>query len=721
MCAVMTIFLLFLLMGFANAEPINLSGEWSQFQKDGQMSAYQSLIGLINHTYMANSTGNGQPTLQPLVSDFNGFRKIIIVQNFSLFIYSSNFTLEKSIDLNDTIYSITTSDFDLDGNTEIILVKKELEDTSQEDNISIIINFRVYEYTASTLNLEKNFNISLPLFSANLYGSPEYRWGNINPKISNIICGQFIGANDCIFISPLNITERNIYAFNSSATSENDNLLLNLNISAYAEPLHDTTHSNSLWLYSSGRTFWTLDDLNGDGFNEINFVWANSFMSYPATFLFGRAMFFSIDKNSNFIRNVSLTVTNYTFIDTQDPSGTGGFGLKTEAIDNTITKLYNFNGINKYILVAINRRIASDQSSASFFGIYDNVGDIIGETGYDFGYNIQTAPDIVTICPYNLDFIPYNPIIYIYSNWVGQTIYGSARACGELQTAEQEILIPFFPFSPADKELFLNETPSFFKGNIKGITTNVYPLLDLITKSGIASLETPSTFSFNLLPFNDTEWSIPADINKDNYTEFIYINGTDFSIFNGSIPPIPPIPPTNNSLPYLFLHLNQLSQPYGCVKVNVPLIIEPQAYDLENDTIYYAYRCFEGDNLSAFTTNKTAICTYSVFGDYNISISVNDTAGNGIDYRTAYYPKLITVSDEECTCGYSDNSLCFSYDIVNPRNINKGILPDIYYGMKGFLNHSFSPIYIILFCCFLVAFIVGLFALMGKLLSIGRR
>lgn len=210
--------------------------------------------------------------------------------------------------------------------------------------------------------------------------------------------------------------------------------------------------------------------------------------------------------------------------------------------------------------------------------------------------------------------------------------------------------------------------------------------------------------------FNSTDldgdgiWDMPYVINETYIIDYLPLNSTILSI---------------NYLPYLILDMSQISQHYGCVKPNIAVIIQPQAYDVENDTIYFAHKCSDENNLSEFTTNATKICIYSQEGSYNLIISVNDTE-NGIDYRTAYYPQLITVSDEECLCGYNNTGMCINIQIVNTKDINKGILPNIYNGMRGFLNNSFTPLFILVFGIIFIGCIILLAGLMAKLGRLGK-
>jgi hypothetical protein len=188
---------------------------------------------------------------------------------------------------------------------------------------------------------------------------------------------------------------------------------------------------------------------------------------------------------------------------------------------------------------------------------------------------------------------------------------------------------------------------------------------------------------------------LPLTPNSINATKYGYINGTSFNltgnIFNITI--ILPfnqsnitLPPVNNSLPSI-ISLN-LSQIYCCVKPDIPLIIETLATDPENDTIQYAYKCSDGEVLSNFTTNNTAICTYSSLGERNFTIAIRDVIHPSI---YLIFTKYILVTTRDCVMGSSDNSICLDLKIVDIDNENEGILPQIYFGTLAVLVTMSKP------------------------------
>ena len=631
---------------------VSAIGEWSQLQKDAEMSAYQILAGSLNNYNFSNMINSSTPTLEPIISDLNGARKVLIVRNTELSIYNSNLVLENTYNISREIYAMTTYDFDNDGNNEIIMIinnESSSPDYSSNGDPAIAgsINFTVLEYPSLTISKEISIDLPITLsWDTGCLGSCANF--DITRKIGNIACGDFIGPNDCIFMSPLNYTQRFIYAFNSSAITQDDNLLKDLRISDYFNGIIKTgcepDHNATAW--SSGKIYFSLADINDDFSNEINFVWSNYFTpeSLNCSLSGNLSKFFSIDNNGNVIKDFQIYHNSASSV-----------SLFNSGIDNTITKIDDGN-----ILLAENHRKCTSSayctvSDASLFEILDNSGNL----KYLAEYSMPTPPSQAS-SSHKIDFIVYNNKVYVYSN----------KQNGYIQQ-----LSVIDGYGSSVNSYFNNKT-ELFNGFIKATDFDNDGVLEFITPYGVANINTTLTqyIDFNLLDSADNmRYSIPTDINKDYNIEMLFINSSKMATVSGE-------PFTNtNTITNLFW---STGTPL-CLGSSIDYSVNYT--DPESNSIYLRTDCFGNGSYitSSLSFNPVGLCNYSVLGNYNAEICIKDIYHSSYDSCKTHY---ISVAYTNCY-NTGENAGNESY-----INAGIGVSNDFGFYTQNFSNHNAGSI-----------------------------
>jgi hypothetical protein len=170
-----------------------------------------------------------------------------------------------------------------------------------------------------------------------------------------------------------------------------------------------------------------------------------------------------------------------------------------------------------------------------------------------------------------------------------------------------------------------------------------------------------------------------------------------------------------NNLPTI---TSLLFSPDVYIKPNSTLLVIVNATDLENDTIGYAFKCSASDSITAFSSNSTKTCYYTLEGNYDFTAYVNDT---NTFHNNTYnsYTQTIVVTPETIVKSDVGGSLPIPSDIVNIKEIDRGVLPQIYLGLEGFFGNMIRPA-IIIGIAIIGALIIGLIGtLILKIVKIG--
>jgi hypothetical protein len=112
---------------------------------------------------------------------------------------------------------------------------------------------------------------------------------------------------------------------------------------------------------------------------------------------------------------------------------------------------------------------------------------------------------------------------------------------------------------------------------------------------------------------------------------------------------------------------------------------------LENDTIGYAYKCKDGDVMSSFSSNNSFNCAYTSEGEFTVSLYANDTQHT--DWTTYTFQMISTVDALDLIdCYGREPCVSLPIPLVDTKDINKGLLPTIYFGMLAFFGSSIAPL-----------------------------
>lgn len=275
------------------------------------------------------------------------------------------------------------------------------------------------------------------------------------------------------------------------------------------------------------------------------------------------------------------------------------------------------------------------------------------------------------------------------------------------------------------------------------------------------------SYTFNNLGRTQTNGILTlADMNNNNFDDFIFSQGNVTSIFDPAIPVylLPnrtaiasgssciPVQysfdgfldivctSTSNTTAFYSNLSNQNSyissvsvDPSQIIATGQTLNILISATDPESDTIYYSRKCFEGDSYSSDSVTSTLTCIYNSSGIYNITVRVKDIFHSTYNY--ASFLETVTTSGSVCnnngTCDSSigeTNSNCpfdcpstvvsnttsvvggttIPNDLVNVENTEQGLLPEIYYGTLGFMSYVLTPSIILIFIIFFVLIIFAI-------------
>lgn len=212
---------------------------------------------------------------------------------------------------------------------------------------------------------------------------------------------------------------------------------------------------------------------------------------------------------------------------------------------------------------------------------------------------------------------------------------------------------------------------------------------------------------------------IPADLNVDGFQEVICSqNGNTIEFYSTAVNGNAVI----NSVTY---------DPATTIIKQTYLNAIVSATDPEgNSPLYYISKCSNSANWSVEDNNNIRSCYYSIIGTYNLTIAVRDPYHS----TYVYFSQPILVTETGIICG---NGICESGEtytscpadclsnvtqtqatetggmplptkIVDVNNVEQGLLPEIYYGILGFLSNTLSPMIILVFAIFFVLIMLTL-------------
>jgi hypothetical protein len=370
-----------------------------------------------------------------------------------------------------------------------------------------------------------------------------------------------------------------------------------------------------------------------------------------------------------------------------NPTGTSLWKLAT-LVDNGISManpsltldLYNLDG-SSYWSKTIK---AGGSSSIRFYG----------DMAVSIDYNGNLLPDIYVTGYMTYTLNPETEMLRIYSGNDGNLLFSNNITFGTLGVTSHKLTI-------ADMN---HDTKDDFVYNMQG-NLSVYD-----------AQNNQILFNYNGVP---SGYCIPADLNFDGNLDVICSASGDTKLFTSNY--------TNQNA----VITSVIYDPSTAFAVNTNLNMIISATDFEgNSPLYYRHKCFASDNWSVENTNPSQSCYYNSIGTFENSIGVRDLYHS--DYVT--FAQTIYVSETGTLCGndiceIGENSVncpadCISNvtqtqatetggmplptKIVDVNNVEQGLLPEIYYGILGFLSNTLTPMIILVFTIFFVLIMLAI-------------
>jgi hypothetical protein len=223
---------------------------------------------------------------------------------------------------------------------------------------------------------------------------------------------------------------------------------------------------------------------------------------------------------------------------------------------------------------------------------------------------------------------------------------------------------------------------------------------------------------------------IPADLTYDGLQDIVCTSSVNTTMYT---------PLYDNQAPQL---ISVTYDPSTIVQANATLYMIISANDTEADILLYAHKCYTADSWHE-SGSPTQSCVYTEVGEYNNTIGVRDIA-HPDNYSVFSQNIIVTSSGSLC----NNNAVCeaelgenygncpsdceipetptpnytqaqggmtIPVELVSTENINEGLLPEVYFGVLGFLSNTLSPMMVLIFVVFFVLIILAIGGIIKKI------
>ena len=388
----------------------------------------------------------------------------------------------------------------------------------------------------------------------------------------------------------------------------------------------------------------------------------------------------------------------------------------------------NNDGINEYMAQSIDKILIFSNTTSGGSFIRFNIS---GEGYKSARFFNANGTYLIGVLTSNYNYLRiYNPdgsLAYSHQNYLSQPA-GMCVADYDGDNYDELMTADWYNInSNTNYSVFDGDASLIYRTNQSISGTYIYDLMcakmegantyDFITsglkydiEQGIVNIFSPITnnsiFYFDKIPTINTPLSCSAgDGNTDGFLEVIcsqydyngytiYIYSTNTTNFTANINP------TINSISFY---------PATTINMGETIYATINAVDNENDTIYYSGRCNSTANFTTENTSSIISCYYANAGSFTITLRVKDA----FHYWYNTFSQTIIVRSQNYT--QVEGGLALPMDLVNPNNINQGLLPEIYYGILAFASGSYLPLFVIIFGIFVVLIILALFGIVKRI------
>jgi len=281
-----------------------------------------------------------------------------------------------------------------------------------------------------------------------------------------------------------------------------------------------------------------------------------------------------------------------------------------------------------------------------------------------------------------------------------------------------------YPYNSQIVRLDNDTTPDFMMSN--GTRLDV-----------ISPFKNTMLYNSTLISGSSISTCVPADVDYDGLQEIICSGTLNTTIFQ-------PNYVNQNAV------IDSVSySPSLTVAPSTTVIATVNASDVEDDLLYYSIKCSDSDSQSSENNNPAQSCTYLSEGLFNLTVFVRDLFHAGQYNSFSQFVNVSVLNVGSCnnngTCDAGENYFNCPNDCTTPpSNVTstegnqvvtmpnqlvdtsqnyavgheQGLLPEIYYGILGFLGNNLSPIVIILFAFFTVLILL---AIASFIIAIARK
>ena len=186
---------------------------------------------------------------------------------------------------------------------------------------------------------------------------------------------------------------------------------------------------------------------------------------------------------------------------------------------------------------------------------------------------------------------------------------------------------------------------------------------------------------------------VVTDIDGDLTLDILYSTYPNTRIFYSN---------SSNALPVI---TSVTVDPSTTVSVNETVTFTIASTDAESNTRKSAVNCGDGTGLTSFITGSVQSCTYAVDGTFEVELRLSDYSHGDNQYDSQNVTMTVSLLPTGSTIGGGIlGGVTFQSQLVDPDNIDEGLLPNIYVGIVSFFSSIFVPLMIVIIAIMILLF-----------------